>query len=354
MVTSEIDAFLAYSIPAAFGLALSLLMALALLWLTAIFVVARMRLMPPRMTDGKALYRLKRVFPADLALPYEDVTFAVDDAREGRLRLRGWWIPAPLASSRCVVICHGYADAKVGALAWAPFLHAAGYNLALYDARAHGESDGRYCTAGFGERRDLLTVIRQLKSSRPAATQQLAVLGISMGGVTALAAGALEGKRTDEAMARHNNDAPLPQPVKNQQSEITNPISALIVDSVFADYFSAGILHASLFGLPGRIIMGPATWVAAKLARADFHEVAPLHTITAQRQPTLLIQPHRDGVIAPADAQRLRERLPITNPPSRFMEAPSASHVTGLREHPALYQGEVLSFLASAMPEKCA
>jgi len=315
-------AALALNFVPAFELAGSALLSLALLWVISVAIVARMRLRPPRMTDGKALYRLKRVSPADLDLPYENQSFELTCPRAGKLTLRGWWLPAPAGSSRTVVLLHGYADAKVGALAWAPFLHAAGYNLALYDARAHGESDGQYCTAGYFERHDLIEDVRQLRETRPAATRKLAVFGISMGGVTTLCAGAL-GLEAD----------------------------ALIVDSVFGDYWSAGVLHAALFGLPGRSIMQSATWYAQYLCGARFNEIRPLDLISRQAKPVLLIQPEDDRVISPADAAQLRTRL-LQSPvaaASQSLLIPSATHVTGLATAPQLYQKTVLEFLAARL-----
>src|SRR5687767_8944459 len=94
----------------------------ALLCAAAVAVSARSLLRPPRMTDGKALYLLRRLSPEDVGLRYEQTSFMVRDATTGeRLKLAAWWIPAaspPAADDgdRCVVLLHGYADAKVGAI----------------------------------------------------------------------------------------------------------------------------------------------------------------------------------------------------------------------------------------------
>src|SRR5580692_646041 len=83
-----------------FSLAPLLLLSLVLLVfggvtaaLTALYM-AESILRPPRMSDGKALYLLKRLAPDDLGLPYERVTFTVRDERTGRpLSLAAWWVP---------------------------------------------------------------------------------------------------------------------------------------------------------------------------------------------------------------------------------------------------------------------
>src|SRR4051794_27138721 len=85
-------------------------------------VMANVLLRPPRMTGGRALWVLKRLGPDDLNLPFEDLSFQVIDERtQGRLNIAAWWIPAAVATSdRCAVIVHGYADSKIGGIAWAP------------------------------------------------------------------------------------------------------------------------------------------------------------------------------------------------------------------------------------------
>src|SRR3954451_9828417 len=105
-------------------LALVLLVVGGLTCAAAVAIAAWSLLHPPRMTDGKALYLLRRLSPADVGLGFEDVTFTVRDEPSGRpVRIAGWWMPQEqgsdnaggYAGGRCVVLVHGYADAKVGA-----------------------------------------------------------------------------------------------------------------------------------------------------------------------------------------------------------------------------------------------
>ena len=44
------------------------------------YFMARLLLRPPRMTDGKAAWVLKRVCPRDLGLFYQDLKFQVRDS----------------------------------------------------------------------------------------------------------------------------------------------------------------------------------------------------------------------------------------------------------------------------------
>src|SRR5450631_1908791 len=121
----------------------------------AVALMSQVLLRPRRMSDARALFHLKRLSPADLAMQFENVSFSVIDERDGKkLKLAGWWIPNSNAEARgrCAIIVHGYGDAKVGGIAWAPLLQSLGFSVLAVDLRAHGESQGTLCTAGFWER----------------------------------------------------------------------------------------------------------------------------------------------------------------------------------------------------------
>ena len=100
----------------------------ALVVMVAAWLMARLMLRPPRMNDGKAAYVLSRVTPADIGLAYSPMSLSVQDMRTGKpLNIAGWWLPCPAGGSRTVVLLHGYADAKIGAIAWAPPLLELGF-----------------------------------------------------------------------------------------------------------------------------------------------------------------------------------------------------------------------------------
>ena len=173
-------------------LGLVLLAAGAALCGLIVFVLARAVTMPPRMTDGKAAWVYKRLSPGDLGLAFEDMSFDIRDVGSQQpLSIAGWWIPHQEAPGRCVILIHGYADAKIGAIEWAPPWHALGWNVLAIDLRAHGESGGRHCTGGSFERHDVSDVINQFRAKRPQETQQVMLFGVELGGVVAVATAAL-------------------------------------------------------------------------------------------------------------------------------------------------------------------
>jgi len=116
--------------------------------------------------------------PAEYDLPYEEVTFP---ARDGTT-LRGVWIPAP-DSDRAIVILHGHGGSMDWDIQRAPHFHRAGFNVLLFDFRAHGRSDGRLATFGYLERQDVLGAVDFLKER---GMRRIGLLGFSYGGIASM------------------------------------------------------------------------------------------------------------------------------------------------------------------------
>ena len=222
------------------SLLLMLLIFGAVAAIVAIVLTAEGVLRPPRMNDGKAMWVLRRLSPGDLGLEFEETWFRVQDERGGKLRLAAWWIPASRASDRCVVLLHGYADAKVGAIASAPLWHELGFHILAIDLRAHGESDGRYCTGGWFERQDVAQAIDQLLVDRPAETRRLVLFG---------AASARPWQRRLVRCGRIFG---------RWCSIVRTPTSA-----------RAATRQMDRLGAPGRWFQLPAMWLAGVIAGAD-------------------------------------------------------------------------------------
>lgn len=118
--------------------------------------------------------------PAEYGLEFEEVTFNTSDG----LILHGCWIPIP-ASDRAVVILHGHGGSMDWDIHRAPAFHAAGFNVLLFDFRAHGRSEGRLATFGYLERRDVLGAVEFLKER---GMKRIGLLGFSYGGMASMLA----------------------------------------------------------------------------------------------------------------------------------------------------------------------
>jgi len=117
---------------------------------------------------------------ADYGLESEEIRFKAAD----RLTLQGCWIPAA-DSERAVIILHGHGGSLDWDLHRVPLLHAAGFNVFLFDFRAHGRSEGKLATFGYLERRDVQGAVAYLKSR---GMERIGLLGFSYGGIASMLA----------------------------------------------------------------------------------------------------------------------------------------------------------------------
>jgi fermentation-respiration switch protein FrsA (DUF1100 family) len=141
-------------------------------------------------------YRPK-VIPRDdpasrFGVGFDQVSF---DATDG-MRLAGWWIPAigaggrPRFSESTVVICHGAGIGKVSALPLVASFVPRGFNVLMFDFRAHGGSGGQLVSFGDNERRDVLGAVNWLQHTHPSQATKIFGLGIETGGAALIAAAA--------------------------------------------------------------------------------------------------------------------------------------------------------------------
>jgi pimeloyl-ACP methyl ester carboxylesterase len=305
---------------------LSLLLLLLVIGLLAsagvVLVMARALVRPPRMTDGKALYLLKRVSPADLGMTFEDVTFTVRDARTGTpLKLAGWWIPHANAGGRCAVLIHGYADAKVGSIAWAPTWRALGFNVLALDLRAHGDSGGDVCTVGYLERHDVADVCDQLRAERPNDARRIVLVGISLGATAAVGGAALRDGVAD----------------------------AVVMDSPVADFRTAALTHFDLLGLPGGPLARAAVRLAETIAGATFADVRTADLIGRATCPVMVIAPGEDVFVPRDEATQVEQAVAArANPVDVYWRIDDTRHLEALYTDPGAYRQRLQAFVDGA------
>jgi uncharacterized protein len=116
--------------------------------------------------------------PAEYGLDYEEITFPAADGTS----LGGVWIPFP-GSQRAIVILHGHGGSMDWDIQRAPYFHEAGFNVMLFDFRAHGRSDGNLATFGYLERQDVVGGVTFLKSR---GMKRIGLLGFSYGGMASM------------------------------------------------------------------------------------------------------------------------------------------------------------------------
>ncbi len=125
----------------------------------------------------------KAVSPAEFNLGFEEIAFPAADG----VGLHGAWIPAQ-GSVRAVVILHGHGGSMDWDIQRTTHFHTAGFNVLLFDFRAHGRSEGNLATFGYLERQDVLGAVAFLRSR---GMLRIGLLGFSYGGMASMLAAPL-------------------------------------------------------------------------------------------------------------------------------------------------------------------
>jgi pimeloyl-ACP methyl ester carboxylesterase len=253
------------------------------------------------------------------ARPYEEFRFP---AREDGVGLAAWFLPAE-DSRRAIVLVHGRDASRRKAISGnfvklAETLNDAGYAVLLFDLRGHGESEGgnRY-TFGVKERRDVLGAVDWLLE-RGFEPGKIGVLGISMGGASAVAAAAQE--PAIGALVLESTLADLPAVIEEQ----------FVNETGFPTWFIPGVL------LMNRLLFG-----------YDMNDVKPVEDLPRLApRPVLIIHCLEDEVVNVTQARKLSAAVPEA--PTWYVEA--CDHAEIYRDHAAEYDARLLPFLEENLP----
>jgi uncharacterized protein len=98
--------------------------------------------------------------------------------------LQGTYLPNPKPSDKTVIFVHGVSANRLMGLWYADLYLDAGYNLLIYDSRAHGMSGGPSLTWGQMEKYDLDQWVDWVRERQPNGV--IGIHGVSMGAATAL------------------------------------------------------------------------------------------------------------------------------------------------------------------------
>jgi pimeloyl-ACP methyl ester carboxylesterase len=318
---------------------------------------------------GPALDPLaRRMMRAPRRLPEEAAMAGAVDALGGEIvrlrsrdgvRLSGRWLPAEPASSgpeasgpgvaesaaadeawgldprEAILLLHGYSGSITPDLVdLAPFLRRTAGVLGL-DFRGHGGSDDGPTTFGPLEIEDVAGALAWLGER---GIVRVALVGSSMGGVTAIAAVGVLG---DGRLAAADADPDSPT------ATIGGPrprIVAVVGDSVTP---RLAIVVGRRFGLPlGTVIANRAFGRMARMLGDDPRATEPSVMVPLlEDMPLLLIAGSADRTLPIDDARRLVAAAP---PGTRFLEIEGADHARGHTVDPQGYEAAVTALLREA------
>ena len=269
------------------------------------------------------LHPVRRPLSADIVRE-ADASFAHNRARREDFllaapdgaRLRGWKVRPQEPNGSWVVLFHGVADNRAGAIGQSEVLLPAGYSVVMMDQRAHGESGGNMATYGWLERDDTRAVVDALIASEHPA--HIFALGESMGAGIAL-----------------------------QSAGIDPRIEAVVAEAPFASLREASYDYAGFeeYPLLGKTVFAPGAWMmlyrGGKLAGFPAAGVSPEQAVAARNFPVLLICDEADTTLPCRHAKRI---YTAARGPKSLWMVPGAFHTAALGFAPEEFRQRVLDF----------
>lgn len=257
---------------------------------------------------------LTRRSPAQVEKPTgrETITFESTECwTEDGLRLRGWQA-APARPRATIALFHGMRLNRSCMLDRLNFLTAAGYRCVAFDHRAHGESDGRTCSFGYHESRDVKAVLEYIRRRWP--SEPCGAVGMSMGAAAVCFAG-----------------------------EASRGFDALVLESVYIELARAFNQRIGC-GYPRwfQHFRNGVVWLTERRLGASIHEVAPLAYVSRLApNPVLLLTGSEDPHAPPHEVALLAEQIRSSG---RFHVIDGAGHENVCLHGGTSYQDLLLSF----------
>ena len=264
------------------------------------------------LTNLEVHRRLHPDSPPITSLPPGSPFSRADFKSEDGLNIVAWYAPPPGDSGDAVLLLHGHSGNRDQLLVHADYLLEAGYGLLSIDFRHHGESDGTFTSMGYYEIKDARAAYRYL-AQKPG-VERIVIWGHSMGGAVAA----------------------------QLMSEVA--AAGLVIDATFADFAALVRDRVSAMGFPAFPIAELYVWLFGVLSRSDLSTYRPIDDLARVDLPTLLFHGSDDAAIPLSHA----EGLAAANPKVRLSIFDGGAHSDLYELDPERYQGEVLTYLASA------
>ena len=121
--------------------------------------------------------------PAELGIKFEKISFITTDS----IKLSGWFIAAQNSSSApTIIIAHGLGASKSDFINLSRVFSSNGFNVVLFDFRAHGESEGKSCSLGLKEQMDISAAVDYIISRKDLKNKSIGLYGFSLGGAAGI------------------------------------------------------------------------------------------------------------------------------------------------------------------------
>jgi uncharacterized protein len=239
--------------------------------------------------------------------------------------LQGTYLPSPTPSDKTVIFVHGVSASRLMGLWYADLYLGAGYNVLIYDSRAHGASGGPSLTWGHFEKYDLDQWVDWVKQRQPNGV--IGVHGVSMGAATALLHAEL-----NEA-SRRVNFYVADSAYSSLEELLTRQIDA-----------SLGLHHPLLI----KILLQYSSIVAYLKSGFFYSAVSPVRSVANVTTPVLYLHGEADPLV-PVDM--CRQLYAATRGYRQLDTFPNVGHAMAIFANKAEYRRLVRGFI-EALPEK--
>ncbi len=219
-------------------------------------------------------------------------------------------------TDKYIIITHGHTDNHFGMLKYAKMYLELGFNVILYDLRAHGNNKETVCTFSICESKDLYELIKDTRQRYP----DIRILGLhgeSLGGATAIA-------------------------VLKYKPEVDFAVD----DCGFAEIISVMQGGLKNMHIP-QFMVYPASLCARIMYGYSFKDMRPIDALKDNKVPVLFIHGADDTYILPSHGERMSN---ATLPYHEFHTIPGAKHAESILTDPESYRGYVTAFLDKVCP----
>jgi dipeptidyl aminopeptidase/acylaminoacyl peptidase len=261
------------------------------------------------------------------AMPgYQEVNFPSRDARQPRLTIRAWWVPAEKAGAPAVIVVHGINSCRHDPVVLLPagMLARNGFSVLMMDMRDQGDSDIEDGRSGWGseEYLDVLGAWDWLQSAQGLQASRIGLMGESLGGSSAIIA------------------------MGEEQA-----IAATWADSAFADL---GVLFDELIagaGFPSWLRPGVIAW-AKIIANDDLTARRPVDEVeTIGARPVAIVHGLADVDADVHHAKDLAAAHAKSVPGYEPWLVPRAPHLQAAFAAPAEYERRIVDFFRASLGE---
>lgn len=213
-----------------------------------------------------------------------------------------------------IILLHGIRSRKEHLYPMANKIAVSGYNVFVIDLRAHGDSEGTYCTFGAKEKQDIKALVDCIHANF-GLHEPIGILGQSLGGAIALQALA-EDKR----------------------------ISYGVIESTFSDFKTVASDYITrITGIENEFFKNYLINRSANIADFDIDLVIPSKSCTKIDQNVLLVHGKNDKRIALKHYLENSRSFQFNNCKTKLID--NANHLNVWQVGGATYFNEVMSFL---------